>query len=175
MKKLLLILISSVVLSSWMVVLPDQGEEFAAKIKVAYLYNFTKLIEWPNDSKQGNFIVGILGSNLTLVGELNKMAASKMVSTQKIEIKNISSAAEAAQCHIVYILPDNSSQLGELVNKVKSSSILIVTENQGLVKQGSGINFVVIDNKLKYELNKQNIENHKLKVGSQLETMAVHL
>ncbi len=175
MKKLLLILISSVVLSSWMVVLPDQGEEFAAKIKVAYLYNFTKLIEWPNESKQGNFIVGILGTNSTLVGELNKMASSKMVSTQKIEIKNISSAAEAAQCHIVYILPDNSSQLGELVIKVKSSSILIVTENQGLVKQGSGINFVVIDNKLKYELNKQNIENHKLKVGSQLETMAVHL
>ncbi len=157
-----------------MVVKPDQSEEFAAKIKVAYLYNFTKLIEWPSDRKQGNFVVGVLGNNITLISELNKMAATKKVESQKIEIKNISSSSEASQCQIVYILPDNSSQLNDVVNKAKSSSVLIITENQGLVKQGAGINFIVVENKLKYELNKQNIENHKLKVGAQLETMAVH-
>ncbi len=173
MKKLLFILLPFLFLCSW-VVLPDQSEETVARTKVFYLYNFTKLIDWPSDSKQGNFVVGILGTNITLINELNKMATKKMVEAQKIEIKNISSSADAAQCQIVYILPENSAQLGEVVNKVKSSSTLIITEKQGLVKQGAGINFVVIENKLQYELNKQNIENHKLKVGSLLETMAVH-
>ena len=134
MKKLLLILISSVFLTSWVVIMPDQGEEFAAKIKVAYLYNFTKLIEWPSNSKQGNFVVGVYGNNSTLLNELNMMASKKTVESQKIEIKSISSASDAVQCHIVYILPDNSAQLNEIVSKVKSSSILIVTESQGFSK-----------------------------------------
>ena len=174
MKKFLFILLSFFFLSSWMVFTPDQSEEFGAKVKVSYLYSFTKLIDWPSESKQGNFVVGILGNNTILINELNKMAIKKTVESQKIEIKSIASSADAAQCQMVYILPDNSAQLSDVVNKVKSSSTLIITEKQGLAKQGAGINFVVIENKLQYELNKQNIENHKLKVGSLLETMAVH-
>lgn len=174
MKKFFIILVSISILTSWWAFMPDQGEEANAKPKVIYIYNFTKYIEWPADKKSGNFVVGVLGSNNAIMDELNKMASTKTVVTQKIEIKAITTAAEAANCQIVYILPDNSGQLTEVVNKVKSSSTLIVTEKPGLSKLGAGINFVVIDSKLKFELNKPSLENHNLKVASQLESLAVH-
>ena len=41
------------------------------------------------------------------------------------------------------------------------------------VKQGSGINFIYVESKLKYELNKQSLENHNLKVSATLESQAV--
>lgn len=174
MKKILLILIlPTLLLVSRAMIVPDQGEEANAKIKAIYIYNFTKYIEWPQDYKQGNFIVGILGNNTLLINELNKMASTKTVGVQKFEIKSIASASEAMDCHIVYIESDNSNQLPEVLGKVKNKSALIVTDKQGLVSKGAAISFVIVDNKQKIELNKGNIEKYKLKVADQLVSMAV--
>ncbi|MBK7183932.1 MAG: YfiR family protein [Bacteroidetes bacterium] len=174
MKKILLILFLPITLFVMRaMVAPDQGEEANAKIKAIYIYNFTKYIEWPQDYKTGNFIVGVLGSNSSLLGELNKMASAKTVGTQKFEIKNIASAAEATNCHIVYILNDKSTQLADVVGKVKGKSALIVTDKEGLASKGAAINFVIVENKQKIELNKSNIERYKLKVAEQLVSMAV--
>ena len=174
MKKILLILFLPIALFVMRaMVAPDQGEEANAKIKAIYIYNFTKYIEWPQDYKTGNFIVGVLGSNSSLLGELNKMASAKTVGSQKFEIKNIASAAEATNCHIVYILNDKSTQLADVVGKVKGKSALIVTDKEGLASKGAAINFVIVENKQKIELNKSNIERYKLKVAEQLVSMAV--
>jgi len=42
-----------------------------------------------------------------------------------------------------------------------------------LVDKGAAINFVVRENKQKFELSKKNIENQKLKVSSSLEALAI--
>lgn len=175
MKKLLFIFVSVLLLSSWIVVVPDQSEDANAKIKAIYIYNFTKYIEWPASYREGNFVVGVLGTSVPVLSELNKMAASKTVGTQKFEIKPVSTAADCAKCHIVYILSDNSSQLSDVLGKVKGKSALIVTDKSGLATKGSGINFIVEGNKQKIELNRSNIEKYKLKVASTLVEMAVQV
>ncbi len=151
----------------------DQSEEASAKIKSIYIYNFTKYIEWPDNYKQGNFVIGFMGTNSALLGELSKMSQAKKVGNQSIEIKNISSVDDATKFNIIFILSDNSTQLNEVLSKVKSKSTLIVTEKPGLAKQGAGINFVIVENKQKIELNKTNIEKYKLKVATSLVEMAV--
>lgn len=172
MRKLFIILFSFTILTSFVSVLPDDSEEANARIKSIYIYNFTKYIEWPENYREGNFVIGFIGNNSALLTELSKMSSVKKVGNQSIEIKNISNVDDNTRFNIIFILSDNSSQLTEVVNKVKNKSTLIVTEKQGLAKQGAGINFVVIENKQKIELNKKNIEKYKLKVASALENMA---
>jgi len=159
-----------------MVVLPDQSEEASTHLKAVYINNFIKYIEWPEEAKSGNFILGVLGTNSILNTELQKTAASnnKKPENRKIEIMNLAATSDAGKCHIVYILPNNSTQLSDVVTKVKNKNTLIVTEKPGMTELGAGINFVIVENKLKFELNKQNIENHKLKVASALVNFAVH-
>jgi hypothetical protein len=176
MKKILFILLLPVILLTQSAAVKlDQAEEAGAKIKAIYIYNFTKYIEWPAEYKDGNFVIGVYGTNIPLLNELNKMATSKTVGAQKMEIKNISNAAEAAQCHIIYILYDNSAQLTDVIGKLKGKSTLIVTDKAGMAKQGAGINFSVVENKQKIELNRSNIEKYKLKVASTLVEMAVQI
>jgi hypothetical protein len=55
---------------------------------------------------------------------------------------------------------------------VKLHNTLIITEKQGLVEKGAGINFVIKNNRQKFELNKKNVERYKLKVSSNLEALA---
>ncbi len=171
MKKLLFILFSLALLPSWVIKPPDQAEEANAKIKAIYIYNFTKYIEWPD--KEGNFVVGLLGSNPAIMDELNKMGKTKKVGLQQFEIKSLVTVDGAAKCHLVFILPDHSSQLPEVVSKVKGKNTLIVTDKEGLASKGSAINFIVDGNKQKIEINKSNIDKYKLKVASALVEMAV--
>lgn len=153
--------------------MPDASEEANAKIKAIYIYNFTKYIEWPETYKDGNFVIGFLGSSSALLNELSKMSETKKVGSQSIQIKNITSIDNGDKFNIIYILTDNSTQLSEVLNKVKGKSTLIVTDKPGLAKQGSGINFVIVENKQKIELNKTNIEKYKLKIASTLVNMAL--
>lgn len=142
-----------------------------AKVKAVFLYNFTKYFKWPESMKSGNFIIQVVGVNASLSQELNKMASSKQIGNQKLEIKNSSSIDETP--HIIFILNESSDMLKEISSKYKGKGSLIVTEKNGLAKSGSAINFVVIDNIQKFEYNKNNAVKEGLKTGDGLNSLAI--
>lgn len=142
-----------------------------AKIKAVFIYNFTKYIEWPQTYKEGAFTIGVIGET-SLYSELVKMTETKKVANQTLEVKKFISPSEITKCHILYICRDKSGNLSEILKKVKSNSTLIVTEENGLMDKGAGINFVIKENRQKFELNKGNVERYKLKVSSNLEALA---
>jgi hypothetical protein len=123
--------------------------------------------------KSGNFIIEVIGTNANLNQELNKMASSKQVGNQKLEIKNSTNLDASIKPHIIFILSESSDLLKEVSLKYKGKGSLIVTEKNGLAKSGSAINFVVIDNKQKFEYNKNNAIKAGLKTGDGLNSLAI--
>ncbi|HEV7231099.1 MAG TPA: YfiR family protein [Bacteroidia bacterium] len=144
-----------------------------AHCKAIFLYNFTKYIEWPDEYKAGNFVIGVYGSYVPLLNELNKMAATKTAGSQKFEIKSVSTVEAAAKYHILFISKENLGQFSEISNKLTGRGTLLVTEKDGMTKKGSAINFVQVDSKIKFQLSKPNAEKHYLKVSTALEALAV--
>ena len=142
------------------------------KIQSSYIYNFTSYISWPESEKTGDFVIGVLG-NGPIQNELNNLAATKKVITQPIVVKNFSSARDIEKCHILIITEGKSSQLQEALSKVSGNSTLVITESPGLASKGSGINFVMKDGKMLFELNKNKIEKNGLKINSKLTALAV--
>ena len=100
------------------------------------------------------------------------MAKTKRVANQTLQIKKFTAAKDVGDCHILYVSKNNSQDISSVLTKVKSNSTLIITEKEGLVDKGAGINFIVKNNRQKFELNKKNVEKYKLKVSSNLEALA---
>lgn len=142
------------------------------KLHKVYIYNFTKYIQWPSEMQSGDFIIGVLGKS-TMVEELQAIAASRTVGAQKIVVKEFANASDVDNCHVIFIPTNKSSSLGDLVTKFAGKPTLIITEKSGLGKQGSNINFVLVDGKLKYELNKDAIDKTGLKVSAELTKLAI--
>lgn len=143
-----------------------------AKIKAVYIFNFTKYIEWPKEYRESDFIIGVLGDS-PLYSELEGMAVSKKVFGQKIEVRKFKSAAEIGKCHMLYVARDAADPLNSVIGKVKEYSTLLITDKEGLAKQGSAINFVVLQNRQKFELNQSNALKYNLKVSNSLEALAI--
>ncbi len=142
-----------------------------AKIKALYIYNFAKYIEWPESYKSGDFVIGILG-NSPVEQNLQTMAKLKKVFNQTIRVKKFSSPDQISKCHMLMLPNASTSLLSTCSKKLSSYSTLIITEKAGIGVK-SGINFVVVDRKQKFELNKQELSSHKLTPSSNLLKLAI--
>jgi hypothetical protein len=136
------------------------------------IYNFIKYIEWPTDTKNGDFIIGVYGDQ-DVFNALNKWYGGKDKMGQKIVVKLFNNPSEIAKCHIVYLAGNRSNDFEAVKNRMKGSNTLMVTDNKGLAHKGSGINFKMEGNKLKFELNQSSVQAANLKVSSQLSSMAI--
>mgnify|MGYP003520566319 FL=1 len=74
---------------------------------------------------------------------------------------------------MLFVPVEKSDQIVDVVNKVNTQSILIVTEEKGLAAKGSDINFIVKDGKLAFELNQASVNKQGLKVSNELTRLAI--
>jgi hypothetical protein len=136
------------------------------------IYNFIKYIEWPTETKSGDFIIGVYGDQ-EVFNALNKWYGGKDKMGQKIVVKLYNNPSEISKCHMLYLAGPKSNDFEAVKNKFKNSPTLIVTDNKGLAQKGSGINFKMEGNKLKFELNQSTVQAANLKVSGQLASMAI--
>ncbi len=150
-----------------------QNYDINAKIKAVYIYNLTRYFEWPESAKSGNFIIQIVGNANSLIKELNEnVVAKKTIGGQKIELINSDKIDKNKIPHIIYITPENSSKIKTFASELKNKGTLLITEQEGAAKTFAVINFVVIDNKQKFEYNKQNAIKYGLKASEDLKHLA---
>ncbi len=151
----------------------DGPGEVTYRVHSIYIYNFIKEIQWPDDSKTETFVIGVL-ANSDMEAELRKMATARSTSSRKIIIKVYRSASEIDKsCHIVYLGAEHSDALSTILQKVKGSPTLIITNKDGAAKFGSLINFVSEQGKPRFEMNLTAFEKSRLKYTQQLKTVAI--
>ena len=146
-----------------------QGQE--SNLKAAFIYNFTKYIDWDNGDSENKFIIGILGSS-PLDGPINEIAKTSFIKNKKIILKHFSNVEDISYCHILFIPRGNGIPLQTVLEKV-NKGVLTISEERGFAQQGSAINFVVNNDKLKFEINLKALNSAGLKAGSQLLKLAV--
>jgi hypothetical protein len=143
-----------------------------AQAQAVFIYNFTRLIEWPAESKTGNFEILVYGSN-ELVSNVKSYTNSKFVGTQPIVVNKCNAVEEIGKPHILFIAFGKTKDMEAIKNKIGNNSTLIITEKKGGLDLGATINFVIIEDKLKFELKTGNASKVGLKIHSNLENMAV--
>ena len=141
------------------------------KVHANIIYRFTKYVEWPGNKRAGDFVIGIVGDS-PLYEELVTLTTNKSVGDQRIIIKKFESGAAAYNCSILFIGQDESRSLKRIALLTTDLPILLVTEDNGLAKKGSCINFIIVDDRLKLEINKNNILSRNMNVASELLKLA---
>jgi len=142
-----------------------------AKAEALFIYNFSRLIEWPATYKTGPFVIGIMGKS-PVSDQLKVLTTGKQVGSQPISVKIFGSADEVSTCHILFIPFSETKFLPGILTQVSSKSTLLITEKNSAIEQGAAINFVVIGDKLKFEMSPGNAQKYDIKISSKLNEMA---
>jgi hypothetical protein len=140
------------------------------KFQSLFVYNFAKYIEWPSSKQQGDFVIGIVGGSAA-VTQFKNVLEGKTKGTQKIVVQAINSPGAYTTCHMIFVTAEHNNAISKITAAVGQEPILIVTEKEGALKDGSSINMVIKNGKMAFEINEQ-LKNSKLKVSSEVMRLA---
>jgi len=142
------------------------------KAQTLFIFNFSRLIEWPANYKTGPFVIGVLGAS-EISAELEAYTKGKKVGTQEINIVRYKTPQEISVCHILFVPFSKTKQIPEVLGLMSGKSTLIITEKSGALNEGSAINFVIIEDKMKFELKPENASKYGIKFSSKLQEMSM--
>jgi hypothetical protein len=137
-----------------------------------FIYNFTRYFEWPEDRRTGDFVIEIMGHE-SVYKKLSEITANRTVGNQKIVVRSITSPDNMGNPHIIMIGHWHSRHIQKVLGKIGNIPTLVITDHEGMIKEGSAINFVIRDGGIKFELKKMNATKYGLKVHSRLDNMAI--
>ena len=157
---------------------PQAPDEYT--VKAAFLYNFTKYIDWPTnafESPESPFVIGVLGD---VPPELDRALVyyqqKKQTHGRTIAVRDLSSADEAANCHVVFVRNSlDDERVAEVVERCGDRPILLVGEADTFLGQGGGINFTVLDDKVQFRLALKAIADRRLKPDAKLLRVAAEI
>ena len=156
------IVISSILFSTLSVSAFEQ--DVSDKVKAAFVFNFIKYIEWPNEENLVDFDIGYYGNDKMYHVELQKMHGIK-VKHFSINIIKITSLEQINQLQIIVIDRAQSRSIRNIARQLKAQAILMVSDN-AKDKKYTMLNFIESDkNKLGFELNRYQMLNAGLKVS----------
>jgi hypothetical protein len=147
------------------------------KLKAAYIYNFTKYIDWKNPNDENTeFIIGILGDSeiypyLTEISR-NKKIKTKIVVIDRYVVDRFDAAKAINYCDILFV----PVQYGKYITKLNSmvdNNTLLIGESTGFAAAGGAINFLIINNLLKFEINSKAILQRGFMINVELLKLAI--
>jgi len=142
------------------------------RAQAMFIYNFSRLIEWPASYKSGPFIIGVVG-NADIFNELKAYTTGKSVGSQSITVEQYEDASSIDKCHIIFVPVSKTKNLGDIVGSLQNKSTLIISEKKGAIDEGSAINFLFVGDKLRFEINSSNASKYGIKMSGKLEEMAI--
>lgn len=160
---------------SWAQSVETSGISREYAIKAAYLYQFSRYVQWPVGTfsdGQTPFVIGVLGSD-PFGDVLDEIARTKKTSELPIVIRRFASLAEYAPCHILFVpSTTNAIQQAEVIKRIRNSPVLLVGETPGFAAQGGTVNFYLEDNRIRFEINPETAKQQQLKISSKLLSLA---
>ncbi|MEE8428196.1 MAG: YfiR family protein [Gammaproteobacteria bacterium] len=171
----LLLLIFSI-LSAWTVSsrAADSALSVEYRVKAAYLYNFTRFIEWParahDTADNGKIAICLLGHDP--FGPALDLIAGKAVRNSKLTVRRHKSVGELNKCHVVFISTSKQAELGRILKQLRNRPILTVGETKNFNKLGGVIRFTLVKNKVHFNIDPDAAERAQLTVSSKLLNLA---
>jgi hypothetical protein len=150
------------------------GEGVEYPVKLAFLYNFTKFVEWPSDSysgARGPLAICIIGRD-PFSPETEGDLRTRIVASHPIEVLSRKSTDALSSCHMVFVPATERDQVNKIVGGLKGSSTLTVGETEGFAELGGIINLTVEGNKVGFEINQLAANRAGLKISSKLLSLA---
>ena len=137
-------------------------------VKAAFLYNFTKFVEWPAPAQPDEPFRVCALADTAFVAALDRTIADESVRGRRLVREEIRSLDDVRRCAILYIGTAYVDESRPFVAAARDLPVLTVGEGPHFVKQGGAIAFVLENNRVRFDISLRAIQRSGLKASSKL-------
>lgn len=154
---LLLLMLPQLVLAQRQAAEPD--------LKAAILANMLLFIDWPESSGQPQARLSLCYLSESPVAAALARFDGKSVKNRQLRVARID-AAQLAQCHAVYMGPDDSPLLNEPKPDLRSGGVLLAGDSPGYLQRGVMLNLELVAGQVVFDVDLRATRQAGLSVSS---------
>ena len=147
----------------------DEGE-----IKAAFLCKFGNYVEWPvvvGAAARAGFAIAVAGSEAE-TEVLQRIALGANVEGHAIRVRRLGPGETLQDEQILFVTRGQAARVAELADAARERGVLVVTEARTPAERAGMVNFIVADNKVRFDVDLSEVGAAHLKVSGRLLSVA---
>lgn len=144
------------------------------KVKAAFLYKFLGYTEFPAAAlgEAGMpFVIGVVDAD-DLAAELARIVNGRTVMARPITVKVLRDQDAPGAVHMLFVGGSDAARVRHVLRSAQPAPMLLVSEAEGGLRQGSVINFRIVDERVRFDVSLEAADKHSVKLSSRLLTVA---
>jgi hypothetical protein len=143
-------------------------------IKAGYIFNFARLVEWPNSAarKGQPIVIGVLGND-AFATVLGRVVDGKKIDDRPFVVKRLKNKEfKDCSCQILFVAAAESARTDEIIQLQSSAAVLTIAEAPDFARRGGIIALILEDSKVRFLVNVDAATQAGLSISSRLLTLA---
>ena len=145
-----------------------------AGIKAAFLYKFAGYIEWPANTfatPDAPLVIGVVGSE-EVAAELERLVPGRSVNNHPVAVRRFREGEAPKGAHILFVGRGEPNLRAVVRAAQQNGGALIVTETEKGLEAGGAINFVLVDDRIGFEVSLEAAERSGHRISSRMLAVA---
>jgi uncharacterized protein DUF4154 len=147
------------------------GQALEHEVKAAFVFKFLSFVEWPAQTfarPETPITIGVLGAE-EVYTELHEIVQGRVVQGRPVTVRRVREGESLNGLHVLYVGRGGALALAKLG---QPRSLLTITEWDGALDQGSIINFVRSEGRVRFEVALDTAERRGLHISSRMLAVA---
>ncbi len=154
----------------------ESAPEYA--IKAVFLYNLLKYVDWPKGSPLSDstkpMILAIIGED-PFGSTLDESVRDRTIRGRPVVVIRVPDLKNTQPVHAAFISASESWRAGNLVRNLAERSVLTVGDSQATARAGVAINFVMLQGKVRFDVNQATARRSGVELSSHFLKLARHI
>ena len=141
-------------------------------VQAAYLYNFGKFVRWPQTTDRGPLLVCIAGRD-PFGQAVAKLVEGEEITGRQVEERDLESPEGVGGCSILFVGLGEHAREDSFLAGAEGKPILTVGDGADFLTRGGMIQFLLVGDHVRFAVNLEAINRHRITVSSELLKVAV--
>lgn len=144
------------------------------QVKAAFLFNFTKFVEWPGTAfadTRAPLVLGVLGDD-PFGGSLSLIVNGQLVRGRGIAIRRYRFGDDVRHCHVLYVSASEQARMAQILEGLQGASVLTVSDISGFAEGGGLVQFYMEEDRVRFVVNAEAAARANLRVSAKLLAVA---
>lgn len=140
------------------------------EVKAAYLLNFGKFIKWPETALPpgtDKFSICVLGDD-PFGNVLSTTVRDEKIDGKPVVARRIGRSQDVTGCQVLFISRSEDKQVHKLLQSLSKTAILTVSDMPGFMDRNGMIQFTLVNNRVRFEVNLDSVQQAGITLSSEL-------
>jgi uncharacterized protein DUF4154 len=131
--------------------------ERASQIKAGFMYKFLFFTQWPEEAfgnDSDTITIAIVGHDP--FGDIFNTIEGKIIDGRRLTINRYEkppSIQSLKKCQLVFFSPSLNKEISSIIKALGDYPVVTVGDSEGFFRSGGMINFIIVENRVTFEVN----------------------